>query len=57
MVNVKSVEDRIVVRTKDWEELLKQLGSRQVTYVTSTRQGYIYANTYDAERLGEHIVH
>ena len=57
MVNVKSVEERIVVRTKDWEELLKQLGSRQVTYVTSTRQGYIYANTYDAERLGEHIVH
>ena len=57
MVKVKSVEERIVVKTKDWEELLKQLGSRQVTYVTSTRQGYIYANTYDANKLGEYIMH
>ncbi len=54
---VKSVDERIVVRTKKKEELFEKIGSTQITYVTSTRRGHIYANTYDANKLGELIIH
>ena len=54
---VKSVDERIVVSTTDWKELCEKLGSTQITYVTSSRRGSIYANTYDANKLGEIITH